>query len=280
MKNKLIWLILILIVIAVIFSVADDKNSSNDEFRPLEINVGDEFTYIDYGNTMYVLNYMMEDVNGDGKKDMIMAIGEKKSVDDVSASNMDLVIFEPNQGEFYNLKLKKFNGDMPRIESAEVTGDGINDIMLMATNSADGTQVIRIISFTNGDFKEILKEKDNKGIVFAGEFLDGFKAYLKCSKYNKEVNLDLSDRKENYITKGFFDESGRLLKENTKIKTSNFYTVELVQLDGYLGIQTIQRIVGFDGEDFLDEIIAIWKYENGKWVLKEAKGNNVGNLLY
>ena len=32
--------------------------------------------------------------------------------------------------------------------------------------------------------------------------------------------------------------------------------------------------------DLLDEIIVIWKYENGKWCVKEAKGSKVGNLLY
>ena len=279
MKSKLVWLILALVVIAVIFSVADNESAPSEEFKPLEINVGDEFSYIDYGNTMYVLNYMMEDATGDEKKDMIMVVGEKKSLDDTNASNMDIVIYEPQEQKFYNLKLKKFNGEMPRIEVAELTGDSVQDVVLKAENE-NGTMNIRIASFVNGEFKEIFKEKDNKGIVFAGEFIDGFKAYLKCSKFNKEVNLDLQDRKENYVTNGFFDESGRLLKTDTKIITSNFCNVEFIQLDGYLGIQTMQRIIGFDNDDLLDELIVIWKYENGKWSVKEAKGNKVGNLLY
>ena len=118
------------------------------------------------------------------------------------------------------------------------------------------------------------------GIVFTGNFIDGFKAYLKCSKFNKEVNMDLSDRKENYITSGFFDDAGRLLKSGAKITTTSFNNVEFVQLDGYYGLQTIQKIIGFNNDDLLDEIIVIWKYENGKWNVKEAKGNIVGNLLY
>ena len=56
--------------------------------------------------------------------------------------------------------------------------------------------------------------------------------------------------------------------------------MELVQLDGYYGLQTTQRMIGFNSEDLLDEITVIWKYENGKWTIKEAKGNHIGNILY
>lgn len=279
MKKKLVWLVIILIVIAVIFSLVNNKNTVNNEFKPLELNVGDEFTYISYDEKMYVLNYILEDVTGDGKKDMVIVIGEKNSVEDTNATNMDLVIYEPNEAKFYNLNLKKFDGKLPILDSKELTGDGINDIILSASDE-NGNIIMRIASFENGEFKEVFKSKDNKGIVFSGNFIDGFKVYLKCSKYSKEVNLDLSDRKENYVTNGFFDESGRLLKVDCKASTTGFVSVDFVQLEGYFGIQTVQRIVGFNNDDLLDEITVIWKYENGKWYVKEAKGNTVGNLLY
>ena len=279
MKSKLIWLIFALILIGIIFSVVNNKKIENGEFKPLEINVGDEFSYIDYDNKMYVLNYIMSDVTGDEKKDMIIVIGEKNSVDDINAMNMDIVVYEPEEERFYNLKLKKFNGEMPRLEVCELNGDGIQDIVLRASDE-NGNVVMRIASWNNGEFEEIFKARDNKGIVFAGEFMDGFKVYLKCSKYKKELNMDLQDRKENYVTNGFFDESGRLLKTDAKVSTSGFCSVEFVQLDGYSGIQTMQRVIGFNNDDLLDELTVIWKYENGKWCVKEAKGNNVGNLLY
>ena len=53
-----------------------------------------------------------------------------------------------------------------------------------------------------------------------------------------------------------------------------------MQLNEYYGIQTVQKIVGFNNDDLLDEITSVWKYENGKWNVKEAKGSVVGNLLY
>lgn len=279
MKNKLFWLILILAICAIIFSLVKGPTEESVEFKPLEINVGDEFSYIDYDNKMYVLNYMMKDVTGDDTKDMVMIIGEKEKVDDLMANHMDLVIYEPNEQKFYQLNLKNMNGEMPKIETYELTGDEILDIILSA-NDTNGNINVRVASYNNGDFKEILKAKDNKGVVFNGQFLDGFKANIKCSKFSKEATMDLKDRKENYISNGFYDESGRLLKKDNKIMTSNFVKIEFVQLDGYYGIQTTQRIIGFNNEDLLDEITVIWKYENGKWIAKEAKGINIGNILY
>ena len=279
MKNKLFWLVIALLVIATIFSFVNNRNIENGEFKPLELNVGDEFSYIDYDNKMYVLNYLMEDVNGNGKKDMIIAIGEKENIENIKATNIDIVVYEPVEDKFYNLNLKKFNGEMTRIETCELNGDGIQDIIIRASEE-NGNINMRIIAWNKEKFEEIFKAKDNKGIIFTGQFMDGFKVYLKCSKYNKELNLNLQDRKENYVTNGFFDESGRLLKTDTKITTSGFFNIEFVQLDGYYGIQTVQRVIGFDSDDLLDELIVIWKFENGKWNVKEAKGNNLGNLLY
>lgn len=278
MKYKLFWLILALIVIGMIFFTLNNDGVENGEFKPLELNVGDEFSYIKYNNNMYVLNYIMEDVTGDGRKDMILVIGEKNSVEDIKANNMDIVVYEPVDGKFYNLNMKKFNGEMPRIITSELNGDGVQDIAVQAHEN--GNISMRVITWNNTEFEEIFKQKDNKGIVFCGEFMDGFKVYLKCQKYNKEINLDLKDRKENYVTNGFFDESGRLQKMDKKVTTSGFSNIQFVQLDGYNGIQTVQRIIGFDTDDLLDELTVIWKYENGKWNVKEAKGNNVGNLLY
>ena len=279
MKNKLFWLILILTVCAIIFSFVKEPANKSVEFKALELNVGDEFSYIEYNHKMYVLNYMMKDVTGDEIKDMIIVIGEKEKVDDLTANNIDLVIYEPNEKKFYQSKLKNMNGKMPKIDTYELTGDDILEIIL-TVNDEIGNMNVRIVSYYNGELKEILKTKDNRGIVFNGQFLDGFKASIKCNRFSKEAKLDLKNRKENYVTNGFYDESGRLLKNDAKITTSNFTRMELVQLDGYYGLQTTQRMIGFNSEDLLDEITVIWKYENGKWTIKEAKGNHIGNILY
>ena len=279
MKSKFFWLVLALCIIAFIFSFVSRNPNDAENFKPLELNVGDVFSYVDYGANMYVLNYAMDDVNGDGNKDMIIAIGEKAYPEDTVAQNMQIVLYNPATETFYATKLKKFSGEMPRIMIYELNGNGNKEIVL-AANDEKGNITMRIVTLQDEKLEEIFKARDNKGIIFTGNFIDGFKVYLKCSKYKKEVNLELTDRKENYVTNGFFDESGRILKDDAKITISGFTSVDFVQLDGFYGIQTKQRIIGFNNDDLLDEIIVIWKYENGKWCVKEAKGSKVGNLLY
>ena len=43
MKNKLFWLIIILTVCAIIFSLFNDNSEEKTDFKPLEISVGDVF---------------------------------------------------------------------------------------------------------------------------------------------------------------------------------------------------------------------------------------------
>ena len=263
---------------ALIFSFTNHSTKEEVDFKPLELDVGEEFTALEYPSKMYVLNYTMKDVTGDGINDMVLAIGEKEKIDDIEANNIDVVIYEPNEKIFLTSQLKNMNGRMPKIETYDVTGDGVLDILLLMEQ--DKINVVRGIQIENGKAVEILKEKDNKGIIISGQFLDGFQAKVKSSKYNKETVLTLMNRKENYVENGFYDTSGRMLKKDVTIRTTPFVHIEMVQLDGYYGIQTTQRLLGFNEEDLLDEITVIWKYENKKWVAKEARGNVIGNILY
>lgn len=278
MKAKSIFIIVILVILVVVFNTISKKEETT-EFKPLEIDVGDEFTGIDYGTTMYVLNYEIDDVTGDGEKDMIIVIGEKSEVSETNATNIDVVVYDTQNQEFIRGNLKKLNANKPKIYLKDVTGDGINDIVLIAENE-DTTNTVRILTISNGESKEIFKNKDNRGLIFTGAFLDGFKAHITARKINYEKKIEINDKKENYITSGFYDESGRVTGTKNNITTSGFTKVEFVELNDYYGIKTTQRIKGFDNLDILDQVDVIWKYENGTWNIKEAKGEKLGNLLY
>ena len=93
MKSKLFWLIFILIICAILFSIIKGPQEETLDFKPLELNVGDEFTAVEYPNKMYVLNYIIKDVTGDGTNDMIIAIGEKEKVEELQANHIDLFLF-------------------------------------------------------------------------------------------------------------------------------------------------------------------------------------------
>ncbi len=277
MKTKTIIFVAILIILTAIFVNFSSKDKMKEEFKPLELNVGDVFDKIEYKETMYVLNYAIEDVTGDAKKDMVLLIGNKEEVEAPYAKKVDVVVYDTEKQLFQKGNLKYYEGQNSRISFADYTGDGRNDILLTLDNE-DGTKNIRVLESTGEAIKEIFNRRDNRGVVFVGEMIDGVKAHLRCGKYSKEMYLELMDMKEQFIQAGKINESGKIICEEKSVNTTPFVSIENILLNHQTGMKTIQRIVAFPEKMILDEITTIWKYDNGKWQVVETKGNRVGTF--
>ena len=274
MKMKTIIFVTILIILTAIFVNYSSKEKGKEEFKPLELNVGDIFDKVEFSDTMYVLNYGIEDVTGDSKKDMILVVGNKENVDVPFAKKVDAVVFDTEKQTFQKANLKYYEGQNPRISFADYTGDGINEILLQL-DYEDGTKNIRIVEVTGESMKEIFNRRDNRGVVFVGEMIDGIKAHLRCGKFSEEMYVDLSDMKTLLLENGKINDSGKMIAAEKTVTTTAFFSVENITLNNQSGLQTTQRIVAFPEKLILDEIKTIWKYENGKWQVVETKGNRV-----
>lgn len=276
-KRKLILLFVAIIIIAFAFSLINKEEIVVES--PINIEVGQEFTGIEYPQKKYVINYKIADINGDSVNDVAILVAEKESPNAKDVKNTDIVLYDGALQKYINGDLKKFEGNTPRIEIADLTGDSINDIIaILDTNEGDKT--IRIVTLENEKLKEVFKAKDNNYINFTGNFIDGFKVCLKNRKLNINKELDLKNNSDVFIENNTFNDSGKYLENgNSKIKTTGFVELELVQLTGSMGLKTKQRIVT-NNNSIIDEIDIIWKFEEGKWKIKEAKGLKLGNLLY
>ena len=274
-------IIIILIVIGVIaFALSKIDNKEKDPQPPIQIEIGQEFTALESSNTQYVLNYKIADLNGDSVNDVVILVGEKESADTNNAQNVDIVFYDGAIQKYNNANLKKLEGESPRIETADLTGDSYADILVIL-NTKEKAKAIRAVTLENGNLKEIFKAKDNQFIRFTGNFIDGFKVTLSNRRLNINKEIDLASLSDILVENKVFDTSGKYIdNENNKIKTTDFVEVELVQLSGSMGIKTKQRIVTVDGKNIIEEISIIWKYEDGKWQIKEAIGLKLGNLLY
>ncbi len=275
MKNKLIWVavaILILLSIALKVFVKDDIAPQ----KPLDIEIGDEFTIFEGKEKKYVINYAIGDVTGDGINDMVIAIGEKEILDNTEAENVSLVVYDSSSNQYSKIDLKKLNGESFRIELADFTGNGVNDIMIVGKN--DGDFIARIVTISDNQLIEIFKSKDNKGLRFTCELLDGFKVNVVNRKYNINNTIELD--KTFWTNANVYEESGKLIIKDERPQTTGFTNIELVQLSDAMGIKTTQRIIFGDKLNIIDEITCIFKYQDGKWQLKEATSQKMGNLLY
>lgn len=275
MKNKLVWIAvvtLILVAIALKFFVKDDITVK----KPLDINIGDELSIFNDNEKKYVLNYSIGDVTGDDINDMVIVIGEKEVLESTAAENVSVVLYDSSNMQYSKLDFKKFNGESFRIELADFTGDGVNDILVVGVDDDD--YVARIVTLSDNQLVEIFKSKDNKGLRFTSEFLDGFKVNVVNRKYNINNIIELD--KTFWTEANVFEQSGKLIVKDKRPQTTGFTSIELVQLSDAMGIKTKQRIIFDDKLNIIDEITCIWKYQDGKWQLKEATSIKMGNLLY
>lgn len=219
---------------------------------------------------MYVINYMVEEITGDEQKDMVILIAEKSGENSAIYKNVDLILFDTANEIFYNANLKKLEGESPKILISDLTDDGRNDIIISLENK-NKEKDVRIITMKKDNLEEIFGQKENKKVRFQGEIIDGVKAYIKCSKLKQELYLNLNSQKEELITNKIIDESGKVISENNKVNTTAFKTVDVIGINDKNGIQTTQLIVALESQKIIDEITIIWKYENNKWQIKEAK---------
>jgi hypothetical protein len=281
MKNKILWLVIVALIILAIFTKCTYKGEEDTNFNPINITAGQEFSYMNFPEKMLVLNFDVLDFTGDKKKDMVILVGQKDEVTSTFAKNIDVVIYDGASKTFLKANLKNLEGHTASITPVDFTGDKISDVLIVLDK--DGTCMnyyARVLTYENKEVKEIFKDRDNRGLIFTGSFEDGYKAKLVSRKLNKEITIDLLDRKENYILKKFYDDAGRLLVAEAKISTEPFGAIEKVELNDRFGIRVVQKIVGFDKVDIIDEVESIWKFENGKWQVKEVKGLKLGNLLF
>ena len=281
MNKKIIWIIVIVLIIIAIFSKIFTNDTNTEEFKPLEKNIGDEFTEISYPNKMFIINYEIADITGDGDKDMVFLIGENSEGTDMTnnvITNMDVVLYDVANGTFIKAGARKLNGKNNKIITSDFTGNGTQDVMIISEEA--GRKSIRIYTYEDSKLKEIWKERNNKGLVFDGEFIDGFKVQLVNKKLNIDKAIDVSSNEEEYKNNSFYNASGKLLSENKSVTTTPFCTLEVVSLNDRSGVKTTQRIYGINENDIIDEITVVWKYQDGKWQIVEAKGIKLGNLLY
>ena len=97
MKIKFIIIVLILIVLVSIFNVLSN-NDGKTLFKPLELEIGEEFTGVKYDKPMHVLNYAIDDVTGDNENDMIIILGEKNELlESAFSNNIDVIVYDPEE---------------------------------------------------------------------------------------------------------------------------------------------------------------------------------------
>lgn len=220
----------------------------------------------------YVVDYKEADVTGDKVIDKIYLVGVKEKKKDIFASDLNIIVKNGKTKKFVKTNSKEFGGYEGHLFIGDFTGDKVNDIMATAdTGGSGGIIENRIYTLDKNKINTIFDEVDNEGVNFEGKFVDGFKAELKSDKLNKEITLDITGNKKDYMEAKIYDKSGKLLTEVESYAHPYGILKPVQYVDGTYYLEGRQRIVGFVNADTLSNVRSVWKYENSKWVPVEVE---------
>lgn len=222
---------------------------------------------------IFILKQEEADVNGDGKEETVYFLGKKFEGSDIYMEHVYILV-EDLKGRGYLIKLPA-DGDggyTPDATLADITGDGIADIMISLPTGGSGG-IINYYAYTAKDDRPQLLFNSQRDIVNVyGNFEENYKAKI-CIKdpngtYDIQTLLDLKDRKETYDEMGLYSE-GRLQEPGTEIMPYPYGLINVKDLDndGVYELEAYQSVRGIMGADSIAEIITYWKWADNGWTV-------------
>jgi hypothetical protein len=216
-----------------------------------------------------VLDEKQGDVNGDKIKDTVYLVGEKVDKDSMYVTNIDVKVVDGKTNKVVPAKLDDAGGYGGELFLGDFTGDKIDDIMVeLPTGGSGGIVDYRILNMKDNKPQVIFGEKENQGIDFEGKFIDDFKVKLNSKILNKEIILDVSAFKDEYIESGIYDKDGKLLSEFEPWIDAFSELKPVIMDEGLYGLIGRQAMSGNCHANTISNVDSMWKYEDGKWVVK------------
>lgn len=215
------------------------------------------------------ISRLMADVDGDGKEELIMLMGNKIADSTHYKSDLYVIAKDPSTGKVKGfVRPQNLGGYDAYMTVCDVTGDdNCNIIVAAPTGGSGGIVDYRILDFGGATPREIFGANENKGVSVTGSFLPDFKVQIVIPSINKEFSMDLPGDQASYVRLNAYEENGSLKDSGLRPYTQDL--VNLIALDvngdGRDEIITTQRVVGVLNSDVLGHIRTKWEYRAGSW---------------
>ena len=220
-----------------------------------------------------IIDQIIGDVDGDGKDEEVLLMGNKIVKDSYFMGELYVIVKDLKDGKIKAyIRPQNCGGYNSFLTLADVTGDGIDDVIITAPTGGSGDTVdLRVIDFGSGEAKEIFTKENNSGIAFVGKYLPNYKAELSFPTINKNIVVDLSGKKDLYNNFNVYDAKGQVKNSGEEPYLQDFFSAMAIDSDGdgTEELLTIQRIVGPTNMDTLGYIRTVWKYAAGNWQEKQ-----------
>ena len=209
------------------------------------------------------------DVDGDGQEDKVLLMGNKFSNDSHYYTKLYILVRDAKNDTIKGAIRPSIAGGYEcGLRLADVTGNGVDDILISApTGGSGGIVDYRIIDFTDNQPREIFTAEDNQGVHIGGNYLPDYKVRITLGDKGKEVTMTVPTDLGFYGYLNVYDDEGNLLKDY--YHPYGQYLSGLLLLDddgdGVAEVVTTQRIVGLNNTDTLGYVRAVWRYTAIGW---------------
>ena len=221
-----------------------------------------------------VISQVKGDVDGDGKEEIVMLMGN--SVVDKSSymGNLYVVSKDPVTGKVKGfVRPKDLGGYNAYLSLTDVTGNDVQNVLITAPSGGkEGVRDYRILDFSDNSPREIFTQEENRGVTMLGTFLPDFKARLYFPSINKEIIADVSDKKEVYEHLNVYDKDGSLKTSGVEPFIQELDSLVTLDIndDGIDDVITTQKVLGTTNGDVLGYVRAVWEYRAGTWQQKKV----------
>ena len=155
------------------------------------------------------------DVDGDGQEEKVLLMGTKFSNDSHYYTKLYLLVKDVKTDKIKGAIRPSIAGGYDcSLRLADVTGNGVDDILIAApTGGSGGIVDYRIIDFIDNQPREIFTAEDNQGVQIGGNYLPDYKVRITFGNNGKEVIMSIPSDLGFYGYLKVYDDDGNLLKD-------------------------------------------------------------------
>lgn len=226
-----------------------------------------KYTSIHPLNQMRRLSTIAKDLNGDGAPEQIDLYGEPSPLNGLLYQSFLLTV-ENARSQVTSFIPIAASGYRPTIEFADLTGDGLPDLLFSsATGGNGGMETNRLFATAGGKLAEV---KLPVAPTLKASLLPGYQLRLSIAALRKHMTLSLVDRAAVYDEAGIYHEGALMQPFQPMIFPISLFR-PASQPNGSALLQGYQQISGRYHADVIATTIWSWKWNGGHWVLTDVR---------
>jgi hypothetical protein len=205
------------------------------------------------------------DVTGDGKPDTVSLVGTKMDSSSPYYAKLFIVVSGPAQTQ---VVIPLEGGYNPQMGFCDFNGDKLPEIYASAeTGGSGGLSYYYLYSLKDNVPTAIPLPEP---LLVKATFKDNYVVKVKIEKTGKSYKIDLKDKKADYDQFGVY-KNGKLVKPiNVDVNPYGMLQPIDIEHGGVCELQGIQRMTGIANADTIGYVNSIWKWKDGKWVLRTS----------